>query len=153
MASTTFSGPIRTGKEENNTLAYCNMSHRSTVSVAFNTTTGTALGIKIPANSTILGAQLLVDVLFANSSTTSITLGTTTAANELTAAAAVSATTTAVVLYPKITSGANSWSTVGTADVDVYVKVVTNSASAGSGHIVIEYAQNSNPYTANNGVN
>lgn len=151
MASTRFSGPILVGSDKNNSIATVDATRRSTVAIAFNTTSGTALGITIPANSMILGMQIQIDELFANSSTTTISVGTTTAADELTADANITATATIAVMSPKITGGVNTWATVGTTDVDLYAIVTTNSATAGSGKVIIEYVQNSNPYVADNG--
>jgi hypothetical protein len=151
MASTRFSGPILVGSDKNNSIATVGATRRSNVTIAFNTTSGTALGITIPANSQILGMQLVIDELFANSSTTTISVGTSTAANELTADTNIVATAAIAVMSPKITGGANTWATVGTTDVDLYAIVTTNSATAGSGKVIVEYVQNSNPYVADNG--
>ena len=151
MASTRFSGPILVGSDKNNSIATVDATRRSDVAIAFNTTSGTALGITIPANSQIIGIQIQIDELFANSNTTTVSVGTSTAANELTADANITATATIAIMSPKITGGVNTWATVGTTDVDLYAIVTTNSATACSGKIIVEYVQNSNPYVADNG--
>ena len=98
MASTRFSGPILVGSDKNNSIATVDATRRSDVAIAFNTTSGTALGITIPANSQIIGIQIQIDELFANSNTTTVSVGTSTAANELTADANITATATIAIM-------------------------------------------------------
>ena len=79
MASTTFSGPIKAGTIANTTgttlgddvknVGQVVMTQSSDVALTHATTTATALGIIIPANSQIISVDLVVEELFANSST------------------------------------------------------------------------------------
>ncbi len=77
MASTTFSGPIKAGTIANTTgttlgdnvknVGQVVMTQSSDVALTHATTTATALGIIIPANSQIINIDIVVEELFANS--------------------------------------------------------------------------------------
>ena len=85
MGTTTFSGPIKAGTIKNTTgttlgtdvknVGQVVMTQSSTVALTHATTTATALGIIIPANSQIMNINIVVEELFANSSTTTIAIG------------------------------------------------------------------------------
>ena len=74
MASTTFSGPIKAGTISNTTgttlgdnvknVGQVVMTQSSDVALTHATTTATALGIIIPANSQIINIDLVVEALF-----------------------------------------------------------------------------------------
>ena len=82
MASTTFSGPIKAGTISNTTgstlgdnvknVGQVVMTQSSNVALTHATTTATALGIVIPANSQIISVDLVIEALFTASSTTTI---------------------------------------------------------------------------------
>ena len=103
MASTTFSGPIKAGTIANTTgttlgddvknVGQVVMTQSSDVALTHATTTATALGIVIPANSQIMNINIVVEQLFANSSTTTIAIGDSSCdAPDIAAAHNVSAT-------------------------------------------------------------
>ena len=76
MASTTFSGPIKAGTIANTTgttlgdnvknVGQVVMTQSSDVALTHATTTATALGIIIPANSQIINIDIVVEQLFAS---------------------------------------------------------------------------------------
>ena len=88
MASTTFSGPIKAGTIANTTgttlgdnvknVGQVGMTQSSDVALTHATTTATALGIIIPANSQIINIDIVVEAVFTGSSTTTIAIGNAT---------------------------------------------------------------------------
>ena len=156
MATTTFSGPIKAGTIRNTTgttlgtdvanVGAVVMSQSSDTELTHATTTATALGIIIPANSQILSMTIIVESLFTGSSTTTIAVGNGSGdATDVSAATNVSATATSVVMSP---AAVDVWTNTGTTDVELYGITVANSASAGSARITVQYVQNNN-LTAN----
>ena len=156
MATTTFSGPIKAGTIRNTTgttlgtdvanVGSVVMSQSSTTELTHATTTATALGIIIPANSQILSMTIIVESLFTGSSTTTIAVGNgSDDATDVSAATNVSATATSAAMSP---AAVDVWTNTGTSDVELYGITVANSASAGSARITVQYVQNNN-LTAN----
>ena len=153
MASTTFSGPIKAGTISNTTgttlgddvknVGQVVMTQSSDVALTHATTTATALGIVIPANSQIMNINIVVEQLFANSSTTTIAIGNgSDDATDIAAAHNVSAT--AVGPLKMLQASAGAWDNIGTTDIELYGITVANSATAGKARIVVEYVQNNN---------
>ena len=153
MASTTFSGPIKAGTIANTTgttlgddvknVGQVVMTQSSDVALTHATTTATALGIVIPANSQIMNINIVVEALFTNSSTTTIAIGNgSDDATDIAAAHNVSAT--AVGPLKMLQASAGAWDNVGTTDIELYGITVANSANAGKARIVVEYVQNNN---------
>jgi len=156
MATTTFSGPIKAGTIRNTTgttlgtdvanVGSVVMSQSSDTELTHATTTATALGIIIPANSQILSMTIIVESLFTGSSTTTIAVGNgSDDATDVSAATNVSATATSAAMSP---AAVDVWTNTGTTDVELYGITVANSASAGSARITVQYVQNNN-LTAN----
>ena len=153
MASTTFSGPIKAGTIANTTgttlgddvknVGQVVMTQSSDVALTHATTTATALGIIIPANSQIMNINIVVEQLFANSSTTTIAIGNG-ADNATDIAAAHNVSATAVGPLKMLQASAGAWDNVGTTDIELYGITVANSANAGKARIVVEYVQNNN---------
>ena len=153
MASTTFSGPIKAGTIANTTgttlgddvknVGQVVMTQSSDVALTHATTTATALGIVIPANSQIMNINIVVEALFTNSSTTTIAIGNgSDDATDIAAAHNVSAT--AVGPLKMLQASAGAWDNIGTTDIELYGITVANSATAGKARIVVEYVQNNN---------
>ena len=153
MASTTFSGPIKAGTISNTTgttlgddvknVGQVVMTQSSDVALTHATTTATALGIVIPANSQIMNINIVVEQLFANSSTTTIAIGNgSDDATDIAAAHNVSAT--AVGPLKMLQASAGAWDNIGTTDIELYGITTANSATAGKARIVVEYVQNNN---------
>ena len=153
MGTTTFSGPIKAGTIKNTTgttlgtdvknVGQVVMTQSSTVALTHATTTATALGIIIPANSQIMNINIVVEELFANSSTTTIAIGNG-ADNATDIAAAHNVSATAVGPLKMLQASAGAWDNVGTTDIELYGITVANSANAGKARIVVEYVQNNN---------
>ena len=153
MASTTFSGPIKAGTIANTTgttlgddvknVGQVVMTQSSDVALTHATTTATALGIVIPANSQIMNINIVVEQLFANSSTTTIAIGNgSDDATDIAAAHNVSAT--AVGPLKMLQASVGAWDNIGSTDIELYGITVANSATAGKARIVVEYVQNNN---------
>ena len=153
MASTTFSGPIKAGTISNTTgttlgdnvanVGQVVMTQSSDVALTHATTTATALGIVIPANSQIMNINIVVEQLFANSSTTTIAIGNgSDDATDIAAAHNVSAT--AVGPLKMLQASAGAWDNIGSTDIELYGITTANSATAGKARIVVEYVQNNN---------
>jgi hypothetical protein len=149
MANTTFSGPIKSGNIFNTTGTTLGenvkntgavvLTQSSTVALTHATTTATALGIIIPANSQIISVSIQVESLFTASNTTTIAVGNSASnATNVAAATAVSATATGAGMAA---ASAGAWRTVGTDDVQLYGITVANSATAGKARIVVTYSQ------------
>ena len=153
MGTTTFSGPIKAGTIKNTTgttlgtdvknVGQVVMTQSSTVALTHATTTATALGIIIPANSQIMNINIVVEELFANSSTTTIAIGNG-ADNATDIAAAHSVSATAVGPLKMLQASAGAWDNVGTTDIELYGITVANTANAGKARMVVEYVQNNN---------
>ena len=153
MASTTFSGPIKAGTIANTTgttlgdnvknVGQVVMTQSSDVALTHATTTATALGIIIPANSQIINIDIVVEAVFTGSSTTTIAIGNATGTpTNIGAAHNVSAT--AVGPLKMLQASAGAWDNVGTTDIELYGITTANSATAGKARIVVEYVQNNN---------
>ena len=119
------------------------MTQSSNVALTHATTTATALGIIIPANSQIININIVVESLFTSSSTTTIAIGNATGTpTNIGAAHNVSAT--AVGPLKMLQASVGAWDNTGTSDIELFGIVVANSASAGKARIVVDYAQNNN---------
>ena len=149
MANTTFQGPVKSGNILDTTgitlginvknVGSAVLTQSSTVALTNATTSATALGIVIPANSQIISVSIQVESLFTNSNTATIAVGNSAAdATNLAAATAISATATGASMLP---ASAGAWRTVGTNDVELHGITVANSASAGKARIVVTYSQ------------
>jgi len=150
MANTTFSGPIKSGNIFNTTGTTLGenvkntgavvLTQSSTVALTHATTTATATGIIIPANSQIISITILVEQLFANSATTTIALGnSSSSATNIIAAASVSATAT--IVSPTVPASVTAWRNVGTNDIELFGITTANGATAGKARIVVTYSQ------------
>ena len=153
MATTTFSGPIKAGTISNTTgttlgdnvknVGQVVMTQSSDVALTHATTTATALGIIIPANSQIININIVVESLFTSSSTTTIAIGNATGTpTNIGAAHNVSAT--AVGPLKMLQASVGAWDNIGTSDIVLFGIVVANAASAGKARIVVDYEQNNN---------
>ena len=119
------------------------MTQSSDVALTHATTTATALGIIIPANSQIINIDIVVEAVFTGSSTTTIAVGNASGtATNIGAAHNVSAT--AVGPLKMLQASAGAWDNIGTSDIELFGITVANSASAGKARIVVTYAQNNN---------
>ena len=125
------------------------MTQSSDVALTHATTTATALGIIIPANSQIINIDIVVEAVFTGSSTTTIAIGNATGTpTNIGAAHNVSAT--AVGPLKMLQASAGAWDNIGTSDIELFGITVANSASAGKARIVVTYAQNNNLTGSNN---
>ena len=150
MSIVTVTGPIKAGDVLNTTgttagtiknVGFVVMVQSTTTTLTqAGTTTATATNIVIPANSHIVNIQALVYDAFGT--TTTLDVGTTSAASEL----VVGASTAAVGLLA-MTPGTDKtrtqkWSNVGTSDVIIYVK--SGSGTGGTFDLIVRYIQAEN---------
>ena len=152
MSIVTFTGPIKAGDVLNTTgttagtiknVGFTIMAQVAPVTQAGTYSagsTGTATAIVIPAYSHIVQIQMLATVAWASSGT--ISIGTTTAANQLVAATAISS-----IGLTGLTPGTDAtrtalWSNVGPTDVILYA--LSSQNAAGTGEIVVRYIQAEN---------
>ena len=164
MADTVFTGPIKAGNvlqsDGSGTLAgvggstgtanvgYVTMAQSEVITQATN---GSSAGvyttsIVIPADSQILGIDLLVTTAWTGAAST-LGIGTTASATALTTAGAVAGGTKGVVAA---TPGTNdtciaNWKDVGTTDIQV--RVTSTNTGSGVGVLTVRYIQ-SNSLTA-----
>ena len=141
MGTTTFSGPIKAGSVREGAsanLGFVKMAQ----SAAWTQTAASAAstGIIIPANSQITQITLYITTA---PGAANLSMGTTSASNELFTALAVG---TAADVIKLGTSGTitdmDTWKDVGSADVTLYVESSAN--TTGRGIITVEYIQNNN---------
>ena len=149
MGTTTFTGPIRAGNILNTSgttvgadvanVGFCVMAQTAEVT---QSSTAAQTAITIPANSTILGIDLLVDVAW--SGATTISVGTSSTATELVASTSVSA-----IGLLELTPGTDAtrtgvWMNVGTSDVAIWVDNGGPGGTPGEGKLIVTYIQANN---------
>jgi len=149
MGVTTFTGPIKAGDVLDTTgtdagqvknVGFVMMAQTAPITQA-GTATATATGIVIPAYSHIVNIQVMATVAW-NGAASTISLGTTTSANELVAAGSLSA-----IGLDALTPGTDAtrtakWSNVGANDVIIYA--LSANTGAGVGDLVVRYIQAEN---------
>lgn len=149
MGITTFTGPIKAGDVLDTTgatpgtvknVGFTVMAQTASVTQA-GTTSATFTGICIPANSHIVSIHFLNTVGW-NGSSGTISVGTTTSANQLVSAGTVSAVGINTVTPGTDATRAAKWSNVGTSDVLIYV--LSANTGAGVGDMVVRYIQAEN---------
>ena len=149
MARTTFSGPIKSGTiqyttgtvlgENRANVGFTEVGKLAPTIINYNDTTATATGLIIPAYSQITGISIFVEELFANSSTTTLSLGDG-ADNAVDIAAAHNIAAGATGPLRMLQSATERWK-VGATDIELFAIVVTNSATAGQARIGVSYLQ------------
>jgi len=149
MATTTFSGPIKSGtvkattgtavgeKKNTGTVACQQVS----VKINHDDNVSGSTGIVVPANSMIFAIEFFTQELFTNSNTTELDVGTSSDPDFFVDGAAVSATATGGITSPAAHA---RWINVGTEDVEIFASMVANSASAGELFVVVTYIQDAN---------
>lgn len=150
MGVTTFTGPIKAGDVLDTTgttpgtvrnVGFVEMAQTAAITQA-DTLTAYNTGIVIPAYSHILNIQFLVTTGWA--STNTISVGTSTSANELVLNQALG--TVGLTSAGPGTSQARTlaWSNTGSSDVFIYVLSAASGSPAGVGDIVVRYIQAEN---------
>ena len=148
MGTSTFTGPLKAGDVLNTTgtaagsvknVGFVMMVQTAAITQA-GTATAATTGICIPANSHIVQVQVLATAAWSGAATLSV--GTTTAADQLVAATAIGS-----VGITGLTPGTNAtktalWSNVGTTDVIIYV--LSSATGTGVGDLVVRYVQAEN---------
>lgn len=149
MGTTTFTGPIKAGDVLNTTgtaagsvknVGFVEMAQSVAITQA-GTATAYKTAICIPANSHIVAIDVLATAAWDGVAST-ISVGTTTAANQL-----VSAGDLAAIGLAKLTPGTDAtrtakWIDVGTSDVIIYA--LSANTGAGVGVLTVRYIQAEN---------
>lgn len=141
MATTTFSGPIKTGTVREGASANTGFVVASqTNTMAFGDTTAKNLFI-LPAYSQILSIHIDVTTVFNSSGTDLMDIGVTGTANLYWNDAVVSAL--GRVLTSSGTPAFSEWASVGASDVQVTATFIQSVADAttGAARITVVYAQ------------
>lgn len=147
MGTSTFTGPLKAGDVIDTTgttpgtvrnVGFVTMAQTATITQA-DSATAYLTSICIPAYSHILNIQFLNTTAWA--ATNTISVGTTTAANELVASAAM--------IQGQVSAGPGAdatrtalWSNTGASDIFIYV--LSTNTGAGVGDIVVRYIQAEN---------
>lgn len=149
MGTTTFTGPIKAGDVLNTTgttagsvknVGFVIMAQTAAITQA-GTATAAATGICIPANSHIVQIQVLATAAWSGAAST-ISLGTTTAANQLVSAGSVGAVGLNNLVPGTDATRVAKWSNVGTSDVIIYA--LSANTGTGVGDLVVRYIQAEN---------
>jgi len=151
MASSLFSGPIKAGPIKFTTgttlgqdvanVGNVVLSQQEAVTQAGPSADGVyTTNIVIPAGSTITSIQLFVTTVWDGVAST-LGVGTTASATDLTAAAAVAGGTLGIIAA---TAGASAtrvakWASVGTTDIRI--KLTSTNTGGGVGILVVNYIQ------------
>lgn len=148
MGTTTFTGPIKAGNVLNTTgttagtvknVGFCVMAQSYAVTQAA-TATATATTICLPANSHILSIDFAATVAF--TATDTLSVGTTSAANQLVAATSISAIGITALTPGTDATRTAAWIDVGATDVILYVD--SGSTGSGVGVLTVTYVQAEN---------
>ena len=149
MGTTTFTGPIRAGDVLNTTgttagsvanVGLVEMSQSVAITQA-GTSTATATSICIPANSHIIAIDVLATVAWDGVATT-ISIGTTSAANQLVSGGSLAAIGLAALTPGTDATRTAKWIDVGTSDVIIYA--LSANTGAGVGVLNVRYIQAEN---------
>lgn len=148
MGTTTFTGPIKAGDVLDTTgttpgtirnVGYAVMGQSASVTQAA-TSSATATAICIPANSHIIGIQVLATEAWSGGAT--ISVGTSSSADELVAATAIG-TAGLFILTPGTSATRTAkWSNIGTSDAIIYV--LSSATGTGVADVVVRYLQAEN---------
>ena len=149
MGTTTFTGPIRAGDVLNTTgttagsvanVGLVVMSQSAAITQA-GTAAAASTGICIPANSHIVGIDVLATVAWDGAAST-ISIGTTSAANQLVSGGSLAAIGLAALTPGTDATRTAKWIDVGTSDVIIYA--LSANPGAGVGVLNVRYIQAEN---------
>ena len=105
------------------------------------TETATATTIVVPANSTIVGIDLITTVAWSSATTTyTISVGTSSTSTELVSATNANSVSR-ISLVPATLAQSTLWSNTGTSDIQIWVKSGAHSVTNGLGLLVVRYIQ------------
>ena len=148
MGTTTFTGPIKAGDVLNTTgttagtvknVGFCVMAQSAVITQAASAT-AYQTSIVIPANSHVISIGVAATAAW--SATDTLSVGTTTSANELVAATSISAVGLTALTPGTDATRTAKWIDVGTTDVIIYVD--SGSTGTGAGVLTVVYDQAEN---------
>ena len=151
MGTSTWTGPIKAGSIINTSgttvgkdvknVGFVVMAQTANITQA-GTATAATTGIVIPANSEIVEIKLFSTAAWDGAATT-ISLGTTSAANQLVSAGVTSGAIGVATLTPGTdATRTGKWINVGTTDVAIYA--LSANTGAGVGRLLVKYIQANN---------
>lgn len=138
MSTTTFSGPVRAGTDRESATANVG---RVILAQSFNfvqSTTGTASGVRLPANSEIIDFEIKITTA-CDGGTQNFSMGTNATATQFFSALALGTANNTIFFGSSGTIATALWETVGTADVQLFTK--TSAGTLGRGIITVQYVQ------------
>lgn len=151
MGTTTFTGPVKAGDVLNTTGSTAGTIKNVGTLVAAQSAavtqsaTASATSIVIPANSTIIGIDLLVTTAWSSATTTyTISVGTSATATELVAATNANAIGVLSLNPGTDATRTGLWVNVGTSDVVIWVDSGAPDTIPGAGRLVVTYIQAAN---------
>jgi len=140
MATTTFSGPIRSGTVREGASANTGSPILAQSVTWEQSTTAANTGIIIPANSQIIDIAVYITTA-CDGGSQNLSVGTTSAANEIFTALALGTAANTIFFGSAGTiTDADTWETVATSDVSIWVDF--SAGTAGRGTITVQYVQN-----------
>lgn len=152
MGQSTWTGPIKAGSipvtgvdgilgKDLKNVGFALMSQVADITQA-GIVTAVTTGIVIPKNSTIVQIKLFSTVAFSGVATT-ISLGTSVAANELVAAGLTNGAVGVVDLTPgAVLAKVQAWQNVGTTDIAIWA--LAANTGAGVARLIVNYIQSNN---------
>lgn len=140
MGTTTFSGPIRSGTIREGASANLGKPILAQSATWEQAATAADTGINIPANSQIIDVAVYITTA-CDGASQNLSVGTTATSTELFSALALGTTINTIFFGSAGTiTDADTWETIGTSDLPIYV--IFSAGSAGRGTITVQYVQN-----------
>jgi hypothetical protein len=140
MGSTTFSGPIKAGTVREGAGQNTGSPILAQSATWAQSTTAADTGITIPANSQIIDVAVYVTTA-CDGATQNLSVGTSATSTELFTALALGTSADTIFFGSAGTiTDADTWESIGTSDLPIYVDF--SAGSAGAGTITVQYVQN-----------
>jgi hypothetical protein len=140
MAKSTFSGPIKAGTVREGSGVNVGSVVLAQSATWAQSTTAADTGITIPANSQIIDIAVYVTTA-CDGASQNLSVGTSATSTELFTALALGTSADTIFFGSAGTiTDADTWETIGTSDLPIYVDF--SAGSAGRGTITVQYVQN-----------
>jgi hypothetical protein len=140
MGSSTFSGPIKSGTVREGSGQNTGSPVLAQSATWVQSTTAADTGITIPANSQIIDVAVYVTTA-CDGASQNLSVGTTATSTELFSALALGVSADTIFFGSAGTvTDADTWESIGSSDLPIYV--IFSAGSAGAGTITVQYVQN-----------
>jgi len=151
MGTTTFTGPVKAGDVLNTTGSTVGTLRNVGTLIAaqsaavIQSTTASATGIVIPANSTIIDIELFVTIAWSSATTTyTVSVGTSATATELVASTNANAVGILALNPGTDATRTGAWVNTGTTDKEIWIDSGAPDTTPGAGRLVVTYVQAAN---------